>query len=68
MSDYKGVADLKQLPQCRPDYKGKNSSGGRKAVFAQSQTYHKRPSVALPWSWITTQLFILETPTLTDWV
>ena len=41
MSEYKGVPKLKQLPQCRVGYTGKNMSGGRKAVFSQSKEYQR---------------------------
>ena len=52
MAQYNGVTPLKQLAACKVDYKGKNDSGGRKAVFSQSAAY-KRSSldgIAIPWN------------------
>jgi hypothetical protein len=37
------------LPATRPEYKGKNAAGGRKAIFAQSSAYKSFAPTATEW-------------------
>lgn len=39
MKAYSGRAEIKQLPYLKPEYKGKNSNGGRKCMFKTSREY-----------------------------
>ena len=51
MKAYSGRATLKQLPYLKPNYKGKNMSGGRQTYFKQSREYkrgEKRYDTFLP--------------------
>jgi hypothetical protein len=43
-------ASLKTLPYVKPNYKGKNSAGGRKCIFSQSTAYKNGYTpTATPW-------------------
>ena len=46
-------APPKPLAYLKPDYKGKNISGGRKCVFSQSKAYkgNNLPGHARAWAW-----------------
>ena len=45
-------APPKPLAYLKPDYKGKNISGGRKCVFSQSKAYkHGYHPHAISWDW-----------------
>jgi hypothetical protein len=51
---------MKVLPAVKPNYKGKNMRGGRKAVFSQSRAYKGNfAQHSIPWSWITKERFEL---------
>ena len=42
MKPYSGAPKLNQLPATKENYKAKNMSGGRKAVFSQSKDYKRQ--------------------------
>ena len=48
------------MPQAKPEYSGKNISGGRKCSMTTSKAYIKgyTPN-AIPWNWNTTSRFEL---------
>lgn len=53
---------LKVLPWIKPNYRGKNVSGGRKCIFSQSKSYKERRQVSRLWNWPYARNYELDDP------
>lgn len=65
MAAYKGRTYIKQLAHLKPNYKGKNDSGGRKCIMGSSAEYRiSGPAATFPWGMVrqdeTPKFFRLE--------
>ncbi len=49
MAKYNGRTYIRQLAHLKEGYKGKNDSGGRKCIMAQSAEYKRGEGVARQW-------------------